>query len=131
MSALENPAPRDFARQRDVAAALRAFLPESSVLFSAEDVKPYECDGLSAFRQLPMVVVLPANEEEIQRVLQLCDRMKVPVVPRGAGTGLSGGALPLGDGVLPRPARKKSPAVRHCSPVSCMVCRKNAASATE
>ncbi|HTE15077.1 MAG TPA: FAD-binding protein, partial [Burkholderiales bacterium] len=90
----------DVARQRDVAAALRAFLPEAAVLFNAEDVKPYECDGLSAYKQVPMVVALPANETEVQRVLQICHRMKVPVVPRGAGTGLSGGALPLGNGVL-------------------------------
>jgi glycolate oxidase len=100
MSALDQPTPIDLARQRDVAAALRAFLPESAVLFDAEDVKPYECDGLSAFRQAPMVVALPANEEQVQRVLQTCHRLKVPVVPRGAGTGLSGGALPLGNGVL-------------------------------
>ncbi len=92
--------PIDFARQRQMAHALRAFLPESAVLFNAEDVKPYECDGLSAFRQVPMVVALPENEAQVQRVLQTCHRMKVPVVPRGAGTGLSGGALPLGNGVL-------------------------------
>ena len=100
MSALDKPAPVNVARQHDVATALRAFLPAASVLFSAEDVKPYECDGLSAFRQMPMVVALPATEPEVQRVLQTCHRMQVPVVPRGAGTGLSGGALPLGDGVL-------------------------------
>ena len=100
MSALDKPAPIDFARQHEVAQALRAFLPEAAVLFNTEDVKPYECDGLSAFRQLPMVVALPANEEQVQRILQTCHRMRVPVVPRGAGTGLSGGALPLGNGVL-------------------------------
>ena len=90
----------DTTRQGEVARALRAFLPESAVLFNVEDVKPYECDGLSAFKQVPMVVALPANEAEVQRVLQTCHRMRVPVVPRGAGTGLSGGALPLGNGVL-------------------------------
>ena len=100
MSALDTPTPIDLTRQRDVAAALRAFLPESCVLFNAEDVKPYECDGLSAFRQVPMVVALPSNEAQVQRVLQTCHQMQVPVVPRGAGTGLSGGALPLGNGVL-------------------------------
>ena len=100
MSALEKIAAIDAARQREVAAALRAFLPASAVLFNTEDVKPYECDGLSAFRQMPMVVALPANEAEVQRVLQTCHRLQVPVVPRGAGTGLSGGALPLGNGVL-------------------------------
>jgi glycolate oxidase len=100
MSALAPPMPVDHARQQEVAAALRAVLPEAAVLFDAEDVKPYECDGLSAFRQAPMVVALPQNENEIQRVLQVCHRLKVPVVPRGAGTGLSAGALPLGNGVL-------------------------------
>jgi glycolate oxidase len=70
------------------------------VLFDAEDVKPYECDGLSAYRQVPMIVALPENEAQVQCVLQTCHRMNVPVVPRGAGTGLSGGALPLGNGVL-------------------------------
>src|SRR5450759_1773482 len=90
----------DFVRQREVAAALRAFLPESAVLFEQEDVKPYECDGLSAYRQVPMVVALPENEQQVQRILKLCYDRRVPVVARGAGTGLSGGALPLGNGVL-------------------------------
>ena len=93
-------APIDIARQKQVAQALRALLPDSAVLFNAEDVKPYECDGLSAFKQVPMVVALPENEAQVQQVLQTCHRMKVPVVPRGAGTGLSGGALPPGNGVL-------------------------------
>jgi glycolate oxidase len=92
--------PVDFGRQREVATALRAILPESSVLFEREDVKPYECDGLSAYRQVPMVVALPANEGEVQRILQACHALRVPVTARGAGTGLSGGALPLGNGVL-------------------------------
>ena len=88
------------ARQREVAAALRAFLPARAVLFEEEDTRPYECDGLTAYRQLPMVVALPETEEQVQRVLKTCSSMKVPVVPRGAGTGLSGGALPPGEGVL-------------------------------
>jgi glycolate oxidase len=88
------------ARQREVARALRAFLPARAVLHEEEDTRPYECDGLTAYRQLPMVVALPETEEQVQRVLQTCSAMKVPVVPRGAGTGLSGGALPPGDGVL-------------------------------
>ena len=100
MSAVVEPVPVDLARQRDVAAALRAFMPPESVLFEREDVQPYECDGLSAYRQVPMVVALPENESEIQRILQTCHAKRVPVVARGAGTGLSGGALPLGNGVL-------------------------------
>ena len=90
----------DEARQREVAAALRAFLPGRAVLWQEEDTRPYECDGLTAYRKLPMVVALPETEEQVQRVLRTCHAMGVPVVPRGAGPGLSGGALPRGDGVL-------------------------------
>jgi glycolate oxidase len=79
---------------------LRAFLPERAVLHEEEDTRPYECDGLTAYRRLPMVVALPETEEQVRRVLQTCSALGVPVVPRGAGTGLSGGALPLGEGVL-------------------------------
>ena len=92
--------PIDFERQREVAAALREFMPASAVLFDREDVQPYECDGLSAYRQVPMVVALPADEAQVARILKVCCAMRVPVVARGAGTGLSGGALPLGNGVL-------------------------------
>jgi glycolate oxidase len=87
-------------RQAQVARALRAFLPARAVLWEEEDTRPYECDGLTAYRQLPMVVALPETEEQVRRILETCSAMKVPVVPRGAGTGLSGGALPPGDGVL-------------------------------
>jgi glycolate oxidase len=87
-------------RQAEVARALRAFLPARAVLWEEEDTRPYECDGLTAYRQLPMVVALPETEEQVRRILETCSAMKIPVVPRGAGTGLSGGALPPGDGVL-------------------------------
>ncbi|SFD92118.1 FAD-linked oxidase C-terminal domain-containing protein [Nitrosomonas sp. Nm166] len=80
--------------------SLRSFLPAEAVLHETEDLKPYECDGLSAYRQLPMIVVLPRNEEQIAKILQLCYATKTPVVARGAGTGLSGGALPHAQGVL-------------------------------
>src|SRR5207247_6456298 len=90
----------DIARQREVARALRAFLPEPAVLWEEEDTRPYECDGLTAYRQVPMVVALPETEEQVQRVLQTCTAMGVPVVPRGAGTGRVGGALRPGSGVL-------------------------------
>ncbi len=76
------------------------FRPARAVRYKEEDTRPYECDGLTAYRQLPMVVALPETEEQVQRVLKTCAAMRVPVVPRGAGTGLSGGALPAGDGVL-------------------------------
>jgi glycolate oxidase len=80
--------------------ALRGFLPERAILHEEEDTRPYECDGLTAYRQLPMVVALPETEEQVQRILKTCFSLNIPVVPRGAGTGLSGGALPPGDGVL-------------------------------
>ena len=92
--------PVDTARQREVVSALARFLPERALLYEREDVQPYECDGLSAYRQLPMLVTLPETEEEVQRILNTCHALRVPVVARGAGTGLSGGALPSGDGVL-------------------------------
>ena len=100
MTAVVESAAIDLARQREVVSALRAFLPPASLLFDGEDVKPYECDGLSAYRQVPMVVALPDTEAQVCRILAACHAMRVPVVARGAGTGLSGGALPLGNGVL-------------------------------
>lgn len=78
----------------------RSFLPREAVLFETEDLRPYECDGLSAYRQLPGVVVLPQTEEQIVKILRLCHATRTPVVARGAGTGLSGGALPHAQGVL-------------------------------
>ncbi len=90
----------DFLLQKKVAEKLREFLPARSVLWLDEDTRPYECDGLTAYRRVPMVVALPETEAQVQQVLQACHAMGVPVVPRGAGTGLSGGALPPGDGVL-------------------------------
>src|SRR5512134_2107207 len=90
----------DLARQREVVTALESFLPRTSIQFDHEDVKPYECDGLTAYRQVPMVVALPETEEQVCRILKTCHALGVPVVARGAGTGLSGGALPLGNGVL-------------------------------
>jgi glycolate oxidase len=92
-------------RQREVVAALRAVLPESCVLFDEEDTRPYECDGLSAYRRLPMAVALPVSEAQVLAVLQVCSGLKVPLVPRGAGTGLSGGAMPIADGVVLSTAR--------------------------
>jgi glycolate oxidase len=84
----------------ELVSELSTFLPTESVLYQGEDLRPYECDGLSAYRQTPMIVVLPQTEEEVIKILQICHRTKTPVVPRGAGTGLSGGALPHESGVL-------------------------------
>ncbi|MFJ9452640.1 FAD-linked oxidase C-terminal domain-containing protein [Herbaspirillum sp. NPDC101397] len=88
------------ARQREVVAALKAVVPPHCVLFDEEDTRPYECDGLAAYRQLPMVVVLPENEAQVVAILKTCNDLKVQIVPRGAGTGLSGGAMPIADGVV-------------------------------
>jgi len=88
------------ARQREVVAALKAVLPAHCVLSEEEDTRPYECDGLAAYRQLPMVVVLPEDEAQVIAVLQVCHTLQVQIVPRGAGTGLSGGAMPIADGVV-------------------------------
>ena len=93
------------ARQHDVVAALRAVLPARCVLYEAEDTRPYECDGLAAYRRLPMVVTLPDTEEQVVAILKTCRDLQVPIVPRGAGTGLSGGALPIADGVVLSTAR--------------------------
>jgi len=82
------------ARQHEVVAALSALLPARCLLWQAEDVAPYECDGLTAYRAHPLVVALPETDAEVASVLHTCHRLNVPVVARGAGTGLSGGALP-------------------------------------
>jgi glycolate oxidase len=79
---------------------LRSLLPAHCVLADEEQCRPYECDGLTLIRQRPLVVVLPESEEQVAAVLRLCHELKVPVVPRGAGTGLAGSALPLPNGVL-------------------------------
>src|ERR1700749_1023885 len=88
------------ARRADIVAGLRRIVPGEGVIASEEAMKPYESDGLTAYRALPMVVVLPETTEQVSAVLAYCHREGVRVVPRGAGTSLSGGALALGDGVL-------------------------------
>lgn len=80
--------------------ALQAIRPKPLILTKPEELKPYECDGLSAYRKVPLVVVLPDTLEQVQAILKICSAQKMPVVARGAGTGLSGGALPHEQGVL-------------------------------
>jgi glycolate oxidase len=82
------------ARQAEVVAALVAVLPVHALLWQREDTVPYECDGLTAYREQPLAVALPETEEQVSAVLRVCHQLNVPVVARGAGTGLSGGALP-------------------------------------
>ena len=102
MTTLKMPAPEQavLARRDEIVAALRAIVPGEGVIAGEREMRPYESDGLTAYRQLPMVVVLPDTTEQVSRVLRYCHENGVRVVPRGAGTSLSGGALPLADGVL-------------------------------
>ena len=88
------------ARRDEIVAALRAIVPGEGVIDSPAEMVPYESDGLMAYRQPPMVVVLPDTTGQVSRVLKYCFEQGIKVVPRGSGTSLSGGALPLADGVL-------------------------------
>jgi len=97
---LEGAGAVDPERQRRAVAALRPVLPAHALLYREEDTRPYECDGLTLYRQIPMVVALPETEAQVVQVLKVCHALGVPVVPRGAGTGLSGSALPHCAGVL-------------------------------
>ncbi len=81
-------------------AQLRSVLPESCIVADPVSMKPYECDGLSAYRQMPRVVVLPDSVEQVQAVMKLCQQTATPIVPRGAGTSLSGGAMPHKNGIV-------------------------------
>ena len=87
------------ARQAEVVRALGAVLPPHALLFTDEQTTPYECDGLTAYRQRPLAVALPDTEDQVAAVLRACHALGVPVVARGAGTGLSGGAMPHPMGV--------------------------------
>ncbi len=86
--------------QQRLIEALKAVLPAANLLWKREDTAPYECDGLAAYRQLPLAVALPETEAQVQEVLRLCLAHAIPVVPRGAGTGLSGGAMPMAEGIV-------------------------------
>src|SRR6201990_3557498 len=88
------------ARRAEIVRALSAIVPGEGVIANEREMRPYESDGLTAYRQLPFVVVLPETTEQVSRVLRYCHDNNIRVVPRGSGTSLSGGALPLADGVL-------------------------------
>ncbi|RZK99045.1 MAG: FAD-binding protein, partial [Rubrivivax sp.] len=103
-------------RQREVVAALHKVLPARSVLWHDEAVAPFECDGLSAYRQRPLAVAMPETHEEVGAILKACHALKVPVVARGGGTGLSGGALPDALGVTLSLARLTS--IVHVDPLA-------------
>jgi glycolate oxidase len=101
MSLILPPADEELlARREAVIGALRSIVPGEGVIDGAREMRPYESDGLTAYRQMPMVVVLPETTEQVSRILRYCHGEGIKVVPRGAGTSLSGGALPLPDGVL-------------------------------
>ena len=101
----------------DFLSALQKVLPERAVLRSADERRPYECDGLSGYKALPGVVVLPDCLEQVCSVMRLCQQYSVPVVARGAGTGLSGGATPHPEGVLLSMARFNR--ILSVDPVAC------------
>jgi glycolate oxidase len=88
------------ARRAEIAAALREIVPGEGVIDAPEELRAYESDGLTAYRTPPMIVVLPETTEQVSRILKYCGRAGVKIVPRGAGTSLSGGALPLADGIV-------------------------------
>src|SRR4051794_12312262 len=88
------------ARRARIVAVLRSIVPGEGVIATEKEMRPFESDGLTAYRQLPMVVVLPDTTQQVSQILAYCHSEGVRVVPRGAGTSLSGGALPLEDGVL-------------------------------
>jgi glycolate oxidase len=87
-------------RRAKIVAALRQIVPGEGVIAGEKEMRPFESDGLTAYKQLPMVVVLPETTQQVSRILNYCHEQNIKVVPRGAGTSLSGGALPLADGVL-------------------------------
>jgi glycolate oxidase len=99
---MQQPAPKPeiLARRSEIVAGLRRLLPGEAVIGEAISLKPYETDGLTAYRQIPLAVVLPATEAQVIAVLKFCHAQGIRVVPRGAGTSLSGGALPMADAVV-------------------------------
>src|SRR5438093_13723225 len=88
------------ARRAEIVAALRAIVPGEGVIDDLVGMRPYEGDALSAYRQMPLVVVLPETVPQVAAILRYCQDHAVKVVPRGAGTSLSGGAMPVGDAIL-------------------------------
>jgi glycolate oxidase len=87
------------ARRADIIDVLRAIVPGEGVIVDEDELRAYECDGLTAYRQLPMIVVLPETTEQVSHILRYCHEAGVKIVPRGAGTSLSGGALPIADAI--------------------------------
>ena len=97
---MPEPDQESLAKCQAIVLALRDIVPGEGVIADPVALRAYECDGLSAYRAVPMAVVLPETTAEVAAILRLCDRERIKVVPRGAGTSLSGGALPLTDGIV-------------------------------
>ena len=99
---MEMPAPSNtvLSRKDEIVARLQEVLPASAVISDVNETRAYECDALTAYKCPPLCAVLPANTEEVSAVLKVCHEMGVPVVPRGSGTSLAGGALPTADSVI-------------------------------
>ena len=86
--------------QAKLVSALKPILAEHALLWEPEDTIPYECDGLAAYRQMPLAVALPETEQEVVKTIKVCHQLNIPIVPRGSGTGLSGGAMPIAQGLV-------------------------------
>ena len=99
---MDMPAPDAsiLSRKSRIVARLQAALPKVGVIHDPAELRAYECDALTAYRCPPLAVVLPASTEEVARALKICHEEGVPVVPRGSGTSLAGGALPTADSVI-------------------------------
>ncbi len=88
------------ARKTDVISDLKKIIKPENILHHEDEVRPFETDALSAYKQKPLLVIFPENTNEVSKVLSYCNQHRIKVVPRGAGTGLSGGALPMADSIL-------------------------------
>ena len=89
-----------FSEKKSIIENLKKIIKAENVLDHEDQTRPFETDALSAYKQKPLAVVFPENTKEVSEILTYCNQAKIKVVPRGAGTGLSGGALPLADGIL-------------------------------
>ncbi len=98
MNAITEPSLRS--RQKFLVGLLKPILNDDCLLWEPEDTIPYECDGLAAYRQMPLAVALPTTEQQVIAILKICHTHQIPIVPRGAGTGLSGGAMPIAEGLV-------------------------------
>src|SRR5688500_4663018 len=97
---MPKPDPATLSKRAEIVADMRIIVPGEGVVDTVNEMRVFESDGLTAYRQLPLVVVLPETVAQVSRILKYCNERMIRVVPRGSGTSLSGGALPLQDGVL-------------------------------